>query len=519
MGTVNKNFKLSFFGRVRDVLHAVDEGVLAPWSPEYLDWTVLRRTWYDGPDQELSQAGITFQLTQTDTRAVQSLHYQPSNQSFIAELDPDDPNFAMTGQAAIDLAVHDCGEGLQPTTYYALRRRTIRLHTQKAVMSLTVDIPLERRGGLEREGAGAQGGNSNGLYNDDIARLRASLISGKPKALCRLGQHLSERSPIWLDTPSKPNQYEWKNPSREPIGKFAKPQLRGGENARTALLASLDVAIARMSMLVPVVAETRNFYGLYQLRVALRRFRAIERTYRPYLNSAHFRALALLARDYGRVLGPARDWDVFVAETLPKLSISFNGGGGAERLLARARLRKRSAMDEAVTAVSDTAFRKFLLGAAELRATLEERGANELAQTPVRLFATDALDRRHALTFRRVGRIDQSDDDGRHQVRIALKKFRYSIQLFRTLYPKSARAPYQNGIKALQDTYGAINDAARAKDLAEQIMSPQEEPILARQLAAMYDVQNVELRAEASQRLMELKALTPFWRADPFGQE
>ena len=57
--------------------------------------------------------------------------------------------------------------------------------------------------------------------------------------------------------------------------------------------------------------------GIHQARVALRRLRSALVLFEDYTGTAASRAFQGTLRDMARVLGEARDWDVFLSETLP----------------------------------------------------------------------------------------------------------------------------------------------------------------------------------------------------------
>src|SRR5688572_20832002 len=97
--------------------------------------------------------------------------------------------------------------------------------------------------------------------------------------------------------------------------------------------------------------EGRDLEYLHQMRVALRRMRSAIGVFSPVLPEAPvFELRAELKWLAGR-LGPARDWDVFLAETLPPIEAEFGPHPGLGRFTARCRMLRGGAGAQARRAV------------------------------------------------------------------------------------------------------------------------------------------------------------------------
>jgi CHAD domain-containing protein len=57
----------------------------------------------------------------------------------------------------------------------------------------------------------------------------------------------------------------------------------------------------------------------------------------------------------------------------------------------------------------------------------------------------------------------------RHEVRKALKKFRYSVEFFQSLYAGKRLKRYLDRLEGLQDDLVHLNDVATARDLTERL--------------------------------------------------
>jgi hypothetical protein len=64
-------------------------------------------------------------------------------------------------------------------------------------------------------------------------------------------------------------------------------------------------------------------------------------------------------------------------------------------------------------------------------------------------------------------RLEELSVPERHEMRKAMKKMRYGIEFFGSLYPKDAVKPFLKRMKKLQDIFGYLNDVAMAETLPE----------------------------------------------------
>ena len=299
------------------------------------------------------------------------------------------------------------------------------------------------------------------------------------------------------------------------INKMPTLSLTGDETAGDVLQAAIGLVAERITALPAGAVDGRDPYALYQLRVALRRLRAIERTYRPFLSGKKFRRLAKRARIIGKLLGPARDWDVFIDQTLPEMTASNGALQSVSALTAAAGGARAAAWADAREALNTPEFNSFLIDLNEFALSpfrqKELRGA---LSTRVADFAPKALDRQRKRAVKTVRRTDQTTADGRHRVRLALKKLRYSVQLFKSLYPKEIRSGYMRAMRDTQDTYGELNDAHCAKELAQEAAAMADAKRAAGFVAGYVSVADQEAAERTTRYWRELEAMTPFWRRD-----
>jgi CHAD domain-containing protein len=177
--------------------------------------------------------------------------------------------------------------------------------------------------------------------------------------------------------------------------------------------------------------KARDPEYLHQLRVGIRRLRTVLRVFKA-------RRLERRLRELTKVLGEARDWDVFVERF---------GKGKARRRAAQAQCRK-------------------VLSSAEFRAFFVEtqhwaRARSHHDDAPLAAFAAQALDRLHRKVLQRARAVDWRKPKRRHAVRIAVRRLRYGCDFFSPCFRDAGR--YLRGLSDLQDLLGDLNDIAVAR--------------------------------------------------------
>jgi CHAD domain-containing protein len=178
------------------------------------------------------------------------------------------------------------------------------------------------------------------------------------------------------------------------------------------------------------------------------------------------------------VLGPARDLDVLVLETLPGIR---RGARGADAPPSRAirsfsakvaaqRKRARSAAREAV---ASRRFVHLILAAAMLAATpafgVSGSATAAATEAPVRDFAARLLARRQKKLLARGEGLPDAPAGARHEARIAAKKLRYATEFFADVFPGKRARAYRKSLTRLQDVLGVTNDTVVAARLAREI--------------------------------------------------
>ena len=205
---------------------------------------------------------------------------------------------------------------------------------------------------------------------------------------------------------------------------------------------------------------------VHQARVALRRLRTGLRLFRAHLPrrftdhwAAEWTALA------GR-LGDARNWDVFATERLPAW---LSGGdphaapGVAEQaLLDWVRQQRHDANLRAAQALGESAHALRML--AFTRAVLALQPEDAPAQT-LTDWACASLRDRHAALREEARRARRLGPEGRHELRISLKKLRYAQEFLTSVLPRDQVKRSTAALADAQQLLGRLNDLSTAQTL------------------------------------------------------
>jgi CHAD domain-containing protein len=177
----------------------------------------------------------------------------------------------------------------------------------------------------------------------------------------------------------------------------------------------------------------------------------------------------------GAELGAARDLDVFTEEILDPLLRSRPDDPALKRLRDEAYEQRLANQDAVRSAVESRRFSRLVLeiGHWVSRSAWREQPLSEAAAQlfqSAEVFAHRLLAKRHRQA-RRIGRgIESAPVATKHELRILLKKLRYSTEFFRTLYPEAHSDRYIGRLSKLQAELGHLNDVATAERLLDQLL-------------------------------------------------
>lgn len=472
------------------------------------EWRRLKSAYHDTPDRQLARAGIALRVRNEGGRAIQAVKRVTAagaivREEFETEIAAASAMPALTGNDDIDAVLESAAPSLAPSAVIVVDRWTQPCVFDGSRFEIAIDL-----GRAE----GAAPGQAA-----PIAEVELEYVDGEMAELFELARLLVDNADLRLAARSKlETAHALSGAGLFAIDKFKKPAIDGDAPAYEAVQAMIAAAAIRVISLQGPILDIRAVEGVHQMRVALRRFRSVERVFRRGLEGEGLRPLAWRARDIARGLGPARDLDVFVEETSSDL-FARDDAPSPEALNARAERMRAEAWRDAHELVSSKTFSHFVIDLLEAGVLAPWRGRlTERGRLPLKEFAPAALDRALKKARRAEAEMDRTALASRHPLRIALKKLRYAAQFFGPLYPRERRKPYMALLSALQEALGAVNDAVVAQRIADAAgAGAGNDAMRAAGFISGFKAAEAEAAAaEIDRAWSDFSAAAPFWRDD-----
>jgi len=430
----------------------------------------LHTVYYDTPSLDLWRRGVALRVRRAGRRWIQTvkgggsvrggLHERTEIESEVAGPQPELAR-VRSGELAAVFASPQVRGQLRPVfiTDFSRSSRTLELGGDT-----TVEASID------------SGGIRGGGRSESVNELELELKSGEVSRLYDLALELLKDVPLTIENRSKAERgfALARGESLAPV-KSQPPTLATGMAVDEAFTAVIWASLAHLQANERGMLAGADPEYLHQMRVALRRLRSALSVFAPVLPPHAAAPIAAELKWLGSALGPARDWDVFLTETLPPVRAEF----GEHPALAAfdhqcASLRRQAARRARRTVASPRYQRLVLTLAGRLTAqawsaALDEAGRARLA-APVVEFAGAVLEPRYARVRKRARKLASLSPAELHRLRIAIKKFRYATDFFAGLYEGRRARETLKRLARLQDILGAINDAATVGNLVAEVL-------------------------------------------------
>jgi len=217
---------------------------------------------------------------------------------------------------------------------------------------------------------------------------------------------------------------------------------------------------------------------VHQARVAIRRLRSAFKLFSPVLSPDFVAVYSPRWQELAGRLGGARDWDVFLTETLAPLEEAFPGDPDLAVLRARGEATKAKAQASAGVALTQPTYSQLLLAFSAALFRVEPptiEAANSSSSTRLRKFAARRLQKRAQMIEGLAHEHGKMNAERRHELRIAFKKLRYALEFFAPILQHKRLAAFQASLSAIQDLLGTLNDQVTASRLIKEV-HPKNEP-------------------------------------------
>jgi len=262
--------------------------------------------------------------------------------------------------------------------------------------------------------------------------------------------------------------------------------------------------------------------GVHQMRVAMRRMRSALRAFRAVLPPAQYDRVTEEVKWLTKSLADTRDLDVFMDEIAGPVAEAFAGEPSFAVLNGRLAADRETARAEARAALSSPRYTQFIL---ETRAWVARRGWREqpVSEESAFLFRpitelADLLLAKHFKKVRKDGKkFDSLPVEEKHQLRIDVKRLRYVVDFFSSLYDAKKVKGFIKHLQRLQDGLGYMNDVAVAQTLVGRLTetaTPETAADIGRAGALVlgwHAHAAVGATAHLSEDVAELISCKPFW--------
>lgn len=470
----------------------------------------LDAVYYDTPDRLLDRNGLSLRVRRSGKRHVQTLKRSGSGDP----LARDEWEVALP-DAALDLALLPLAEigeplaslsvgQLAPVFATRVRRRLRRLDYAGAVIEIAFD-----------DGTIEAGENSL-----PVSEVELELKGGEAAALYEFGLALLDIAALRIETRSKSARGYGLAFSRLPRAAKARPvEIGAHDNADAAIAAILGNTYRQLLGNLAAVAARSGPEGVHQMRVSLRRLRSALSVLKREVASPVFAPIGQEAKRLAHVLGPARNWDVFITQTVPDIEAEGLDDAGVSVLRRAAepfQARSYAAIEERL---ANPQTGRFLLSFGALIERRSWRGglpseAMAVLAEPASDFAERVLARTHRQALKRGRGFGRLQPEARHELRLALKKLRYAAEFFLPLYDGAPARKYLARLARLQDALGLANDAATTQLLLADLRGDKAGPELHFSAGAVHGWQArqaIQGGRQLKKRWRRFEGTTPFW--------
>lgn len=432
----------------------------------------LHSVYFDTRARALAEAGIglrlrragdrQWQTVKAGDRAAAGLFVRTEVESEIAGARPD--LLAVPDPALRDRLLEAVGnEPLEPVFETAFDRRLCRVRDAVGEWSLCLD-----RGEIR-----------SGFAREPICEIELESHRGPASHLYDVALKLSEDLRLRPAVRSKAERGERLRSGALPTVHRADPiDLPSKSTLARAIAVIAEGCLEQIGANAELVASGEDPEAVHQMRVGLRRIRALIALVRREVPSARLGRLRGALRGLATLLGDVRDLDVFLEQRIDPLLERRGGDTALEALRDEARALREERRIVLRSALRSGRHARLMLELGRWLASLEDLPklegsedtgveSGELTRVPsppsplarsAEGYAGAALTRLERRVKKRAETALVGSASARHELRIALKKLRYAGEFFRSFYGRKESKRYLRRLGRLLDLLGAQND-------------------------------------------------------------
>ena len=424
----------------------------------------LHSIYFDTPKFDLMHRGIALRLRRigyhwvqtmkAEARAIGAMSSRPEWEMAVAG--GASPDFAVLPPDALELLKGIDLARIAPAFVTEFQRTAWQIQRGEVLAELALDI----------------GRIQAGDATQPLSEVEIELKSGDSTFLFELATQLLEQAALFIEPRSKAERgYTLCGATRPAPIKTLRPAIHSKQRAQEVWNALMQAALTQLVANVPGFLERpHDIEYLHQLRIALRRLRTgitLAQSGKSGLLAQSDRTVESL-RGVMRNLNPARDWDVFLDETLPKTLAALGEPAAIltppentvseENVFTLIREHAAASRQHAQTVLCGSDFTHLVLDLGRsLLTPTEAIVSSEAKAINAHQWAAGILEKRWLTLRKRCRRFTRLSPEERHMARIAAKKLRYAADAFAPLYGKRG-ARFIAALADLQDMLGRAND-------------------------------------------------------------
>jgi inorganic triphosphatase YgiF len=453
--------EVKFEASTRDLRKLAAARILRRADGELPRHKYLVSTYFDTPKLLLRKNGVSLRVRQTGKKRVQTIKTVNGGISLRRgewehKLQGDEPDLrAARGTALEPLLSGKLKRDLEPVFATHVQRTFLPLRSGNSRIELALD----------------EGHVRAGRKSSPLAEVELELKKGTASDLFKAARLVAGLAPIKLALKSKSEQ------GYDLIADQPSRAFHGSEiilQHDTSIAAAFQVigrSVLRHIAANEPAVRAADPEGVHQMRVGVRRLRAAMAVFSELLDGKQTEQIKRDLKWLAGKLAPVRDLDVFLRGRIALFEGSDSPTAGLPELKSELIYRRDIAAESAKAAIATTRYRLLIFNILEW---IEDgkwlTQSRAQGKRKIRPFAADLFERRTRKARRKAKKAGEVDAHARHRLRIAIKKLRYALYFFETLYSHDGSAKalsrYKKYLKDLQDNLGALNDIAVHQKLA-----------------------------------------------------
>lgn len=465
----------------------------------------LLSIYFDTPKFELMQRGIALRLRRINQQWIQTLKAEAQSVGALTSRPEweipvaagEQPNFSLLPDTAMNLLAGIKLKHVAPLFTTEFQRTTWQIETPAGHAEVALD----------------HGKIIAGEKQQALCEVEIELKSGSADCLFEIALQLLHDVPLQIEPRSKAERgYLLSGATEAKPVKSIHASIPPHHTSIEAWHILMHAALAHTVANVPgfLKHEPDSEY-LHQLRIGLRRLRtgAVLAKSLGQTTTAWNQPL----RELMHGLNSARDWDVFLHDSLPRLATKLSqlpDSSWNQSALTVLSKHAKHIRQQAQAHLMASSFTQLVL---DIGRTLLVPSTSEEAHS-VKAWAHTILERRWQKLRSQCHDFHTLNPDQRHQVRIAAKKMRYTAEAFAALYEDTHTQPFLAALAALQDQLGGERDVRIGMQLLRSV--PQQTRLISFEFGRMHGA--FELEASQFSSLSDtiwkhLAKSTLFWRS------